>query len=228
MARRRRRKRSRKQKDERQTNWILIGGIVAVGVIGLFALLFLSFQEPEQQTLAGYCAENPSSCVTQGNEDAPVTIVEVSDYGCPHCRSFHVETLPLIEEQYINNGQVKWVTLPYALSQRTLPAANAAMCAEEQGAYAEYSEALFEQQQAPVALTREGFTQAAEQVGLEMDSFSQCLSEGRYNATIQNNINAARENRVSATPTFFLNGRALEGALPFSVFQQRINAAISS
>jgi protein-disulfide isomerase len=207
---------------------VLIGGVVAVGVIGLFALLFLSFQEPEQQTLADYCEANPESCVTQGAEDAPVTIVEVSDFGCSHCRNFHAETLPLIKEQYINNGQVQWVTLPYALSQQTLPAANAAMCAEEQGAYAEYSEALFAQQQDPIGLTREGFLQAGEAVGLDMESFSTCLAEGRYNGLIQDNINAARDSRVSATPTFFLDGQALEGALPFSVFQQRINAAINS
>lgn len=215
------------QGTKRETNWVLIGGIIAVGVIVLFVLLFLSLQEPEPVTLASYCNDNPDRCVTHGNKDASVTIVEVADFGCSHCRDFNEETMPLLKEQYVDTDEIYWVVLPYALSDATLPMSNAAMCANEQGAFFEYGDALFAQQSDPSLGTSTGLEQVAESLGLDVDAFSQCLSNGRYNATISDNITAARSVGVSATPTFFLNDRKLEGALPFSVFQQRIDALMN-
>ncbi|MCA9934359.1 MAG: DsbA family protein [Ardenticatenaceae bacterium] len=217
----------RRQSSKRQTNWLLIGGVIAIGVIALFALLFLSLQEPEVLTLAEFCAANPDNCITDGNKDAAVTIVEVADFGCSHCRDFHEETYPALISEYVDTDQVYWITLPYALSSTTLPASNAAMCANEQGAFHEYGSALFAQQSEPVALTRDGFVQAAEQLGLNMDAFNSCLAEGRYNGIVQDNISAARTAHVSATPSFFINDRLVEGAVPISVFQQRISAAMN-
>ncbi len=214
-----------RQTQTRKTNWVVIGGVIGVGVIALFALLFLSMQEPEQPTLAKYCADNPDRCMVRGNPNAPVTIVEVSDYGCGHCRNFHVDTLPLLLAQYVETNQVRWITLPYALSSTTLPATNAAMCANEQGAYYEYAELLFRQQGSPIAFTPEGYAQAAQQLNLDMDSFNRCVSEGRYVNIIQENRNAARSVGISATPTFMINNRILEGNQPYAVFQQRIAAA---
>lgn len=215
----------KKQAQNRETNWLLIGGVIVIGVGALFALLFLALREPEQTTLADYCGENPQNCATLGDANAPVTIVEVSDFGCSHCRDFHAETFTPLQQQYVDTGEVYWIALPYALSANTLPASNAAMCANEQDAYFEFGAALFAQQGLPQALTRDGFVQAAEQLDLNMDTFLQCLEAGRYNQVINDNITAARANRVSATPTFFVNGRILEGAYPLSVFQQRIEAA---
>ncbi len=214
-----------RQPVTRKTNWAVIGGVIGVGVIALFALLFLSMQEPELPTLDKYCAANPDRCMVRGNPAAPVTIVEISDYGCGHCRNFHVDTLPLLLAQYVETNQVRWITLPYALSSTTLPATNAAMCANEQDAYYEYAELLFRQQGSPIAFTLEGYTQAAQQLNLNMDSFNRCVSEGRYVNLIQENRNAARAVGVNATPTFFINGRMLEGNQPYAVFQQRISSA---
>ncbi|MCA9957813.1 MAG: thioredoxin domain-containing protein [Anaerolineales bacterium] len=222
------RTKQKRQAANRETNWLLIGGIIAVGVIVLFALLFLSLQGPEKITLLGYCEDNPDRCVTRGNKDSDVVVVEVSDYGCSHCRDFHAETLPLLKQQYIDTDEIYWVVMPYALSATTLPASNAAMCANEQGAFFEYSDALFEQQSnATLALTRAGFEQAAESLGLDMDAFSQCLSDGRYNSVVSENADTARSAGVSATPTFFLNDDMLEGAYPFAIFQQRLDALLN-
>lgn len=217
--------RQKKQAATRKTNWYLIGGVAVVGVIALFALLFLSLQEPEVQTLAKYCAANPDRCMTKGSPNAPVTVVEVSDYGCGHCRNFHRDSLPILLEQFVNTNQVYWITLPYALSTTTLPATNAAMCASEQGAYFEYSDLLFDQQGTPLAFTPEGYNQAAQQLNLDMTAFSSCLNSGRYNSMIQENVNAARTVRITSTPSFMINDRLLEGNQPLSVFQQRISSA---
>lgn len=231
--------RRRKKQEERRTNWYVIGGIIALGVIGLFVLLALALQEPEQMTLEAFCEQNAAACVTMGPADAEVTIVEVSDYGCPHCRDFHAETFPLLEESYIEDGQVRWIMLPYALGSRTIPATNAALCAGEQDRYFEYSELLFAQQDEPVALTREGYMQAAEALGLDMEAFTQCIDEGpfndaigqnmgRYFEVIQENIDVAREVNVTGTPTFFINGRRLNVNPFFAAFQQRIETLLSS
>ena len=98
-------KRSRvTKKDERKTNWILIGGIVGVGVIALFGLLFFSLQGSGAPTpvpiptrslmLQDHCENNPENCVVEGEATAPVTIVEISDYGCGHCKKLQFRHSP--------------------------------------------------------------------------------------------------------------------------------------
>ena len=148
MAKKRRASRKAKQ-PQRETNWLLIGGIVAAVLVvgGLFYLLFLSLQDQDipqrAQALTEYCQENPDNCMTKGSPEAPVTIVEVSDYGCGHCRNFNLDTAPLLEDLYVRSGQVQWVVLPYALSATTAPSAEASMCAAEHDAFFEFHNRMF-------------------------------------------------------------------------------------
>ena len=142
---------------ERETNWVLIGGIMAGGILILVALLILATQSSDVQSIADYCEENPESCFVLGREDAPVTIVEVADFGCSHCRDFHIETFGALEAEYVTMGQVKIVMLPFALSDATLPASNAAVCAGQQDQYFPFAAALFNQYNDPTTLTRDGF-----------------------------------------------------------------------
>ncbi len=222
-----RHKKVQKKDQTRATNWWLIGGVIGLGVIGLFALMFASLDgsSSEVMELADYCEENPANCVAEGSEDAPVTIVEISDFGCPHCRDFNLQTRPQIASSYIADGTVRWVTLPFALRADTAVTANAALCADEQDSYPAYSEQLFAQQ--PV-VTKAGFLQIAASLELDESAFEACLDDGRYIDTIEDNQKAAQQAGVSATPTFFINGRKLEGAYPFSAFQQRIEALSGS
>lgn len=220
-------KRKKKVKSS-QTNWGLIVGIVTLGVIGLVALFALSMQGSAPVSLLDYCLENPLNCATQGDSEAAVTVIEVSDFGCGHCRNFHLETQPLLKAEYIETGRVRWVSLPYALRSETTPAANASLCAAEQGAYFEFSEAMFSQSDQLASLTNAGFLEAAAAVDLNMDSLQACVAENRYVADIEANIEAARRAGVSATPTFFINGRKLEGAHPFTTFQRQIDQLLGS
>lgn len=221
-----RRQRGRQQKQG--VNWLVMGGIIVVGALLLFGLMAAALRTPSVQALAEYCNEKPDRCVTQGAADAPVTIVEVSDFGCSHCRNFHEQTFAPLTQAYVETGQVRWITLPFALRAETLPATNAAMCANEQGAYFAYGEQLFAQQDTPLAFTQAGFVQAAEALSLEMTSFNQCLESGRYDNIVRANNQAANGVGVSGTPSFFINGRKLEGAHPFSTFQQHIDSALGS
>jgi protein-disulfide isomerase len=152
----------------------------------------------------------------------------VSDYGCSHCRNFNMSTAGVLDETYVGTGEVRWISLPYALSTATLPAAESSMCAAEQEAYWEYHHALFEQQGSELALTRAGFLQAADEVGLDVEAFASCLDSGNYTSIVQNNMTAAQQAGVTGTPTFFVNGVTLNGNRPLSDFQNAIGAAQES
>ena len=238
MAKRVRRSR-RAQTETRKTNWLLVGGIVAVGALALFALLFMTLREqdspqalatdtPQGQPLAEFCEENPDNCLVKGSEDAPVTIVEVSDYGCGHCKDFNLETAGLLDDLYVTPGQVKWVVLPYALGPQTAPASEAAMCANEQEEFFAYHHRLFEQQGEPQFMTNDGFREVAEDVGLDLDAFDACMDDGNYGNIVQQNILAATAAGVDSTPTFFINGEMFRGNQPLTTFQQQITALIGT
>lgn len=221
----------RRKQATRETNWLVIGGLIALGVFIFGALLFLALRPgPNQtaQTLSEYCEDNSDRCAFLGEEGSPVTMVEVSDFGCVHCTTFHNETATPLKEQYVDTGTVRWIALPYALSTTTVPAAASAMCANDQDAYFEYANALFGIEDTTFRLSPEGYQQAALAVGLDLDAFSSCMSEGRYINTVQSNIDAARSNRVTGTPTFFLNDEELSGAQPLSVFSQVINNLVAA
>jgi protein-disulfide isomerase len=224
-------KNRRTQPEQKQTNWLLIGGVVGIGVIGLFTLLFLSLQEPaapQLLSLEEYCQDNPNNCVADGAEDAPVTIVEISDYGCIHCRSFYAETEPLLKERYVDTGSVRYLVVPFALSTATVAAANGGLCAAEQGRFFEYSHAMFAQYDEPDARQRDGVVRAGQQSGLDVEQFTECINQSRYNTVLQNNVRAVGDAGVSSTPNFFINGQHVEGAQPFTAFQQQIDALLNS
>jgi protein-disulfide isomerase len=236
MAKRAGRSRRTRVVKERRTNWMLIGGIVAIGVLGLFALLIVTIVNNDSPTptstpvpgqpLAEYCEENPDRCMTNGNEDAPVTIVEVSDYACRHCRNFNLETSGLLEDLYVTPGQVKWVVLPFNLWPETVEAPATAMCAAEQDAFFSYHKQLFSQQEDPDFLSRENYQKAAESVGIDVETFDACLDSNDYGRIVALNREAAVAVGADTTPTFFINGKMLVGNQPLTNFQQEINAII--
>jgi protein-disulfide isomerase len=221
-------RRARRQRQQRKTNWPVIGGAIAIAIIALGVLLFLALQTPETQSLADFCLENSDNCVAKGSSEAPVTIVEVSDYGCSHCRDFNLETAGLIEDLYITPGEVQWVVLPFASRSGTLPATTAAMCADDQGRFFDFHRRLFELQGEATALTPAGLLQVAGELGLDTDAFSACLESGEHDAAVQENIRAANSLGVNSTPNFFINGKKLEGNRPLTDFQQQISASIGS
>lgn len=225
----RRRPARRAHHEKSTTNWPVLIGIAAIGVVLLFALLALSLREPAVATLEEYCQDNPDRCIVKGQADAPVTIVEVSDYACPACQSFNLETAGLLEEAYVETGQVRWITVPYAravVKAQSGPAAEASFCADEQDRFFDFHKWLFERQADPTTLTRNGYLTAAEQLNLNVNDFTSCLNGNGYGRILDANIEAATLAGVRATPTFFINGIKLEGAQPFAAFQQRIESLL--
>lgn len=220
-----------KKKRKKGTNWWIIGGVVIGGVV-LVGLMALALRGPDPLRLDRYCDQNPQNCIVEGAEDAPVTIVEVSDYGCPHCRDFNTETAVQIQEQYVQTGQVKWVVMPFALTNQfgeapTMPTAVAAMCAAEQDLFPAFHRAAFGLQGTPLFNTTEGLQAAAETAGLDTAVFAACLADNDYEQIIRRNIQTATSVGIHGTPSFAIGSDVLSGALPFSVFQQRIDSQLN-
>ncbi len=223
--------RRKRQQQERETNWLVIGGLIAVGILVLGGLLYLALRPSESrvvQTLEEYCQENSDRCIFMGDSDAPITMVEVADFGCIHCQSFHAETATPLKEQFVDTGTVQWVALPYALSPTTVPAAASAMCANEQDAFFGYANALFAIEPPTTRLSADGFRQAATEAGLDINQFTSCMSAERYLSTVNSNREAARNVGVTGTPTFFVNGQVVNGAQPISTFAQVFNSILAA
>jgi protein-disulfide isomerase len=219
MAKRQRRTTRRAAPAKRQTNWLLIGGII-IGAVIIIGVLALALQEPESFSLADFCNNNSENCIEKGAADAPVTIVEVSDYGCTHCQAFNLESADIIDEEYVQTGQVKWVVLPYALGQQTTAAAESAFCAEAQDNFFAYHKQMFEIQTLPLALTPAGYLESAGRVGLNLETFNSCLENDNFGSLLQENLRAAGNAGVTATPTFFINGVKVEGNMPVRIFEE--------
>lgn len=161
-----------------------------------------------------------------GDADAPVTIVEFTDYQCPFCSRHSQQTLPTILSNLVETGRARYVLkdLPLdSLHPQARQAAAAARCAGEQDAYLAMHDALFDNQtewsgQADVA---ERFSRYAEELELDLDAFAACLSSGRYDAAIEENVQEAFAQGISGTPTFFIDGYNLfRGAQSYDVFEQ--------
>lgn len=221
----------RKQQQTRETNWLVIGGLIAVGVLVFGGLIYLALRPTESvplQTLAEYCAEFDDRCAVMGETDAPVTLVEVSDFGCTHCQAFHNETAEDLDAQYVGTGTMRWVALPFSLSGTTLAAAASALCAKEQDSYFEYANTLFTIEPSETRLGMPGFQQAAEAVGMDVDQFTSCVNSERYVDIISENNLAASRVGVNGTPTFFLNDQEVSGAQPLSAFSQVIESLLAA
>lgn len=161
----------------------------------------------------------------KGDDDAPVTIIEWSDYECPFCGRFYKETLPSIEKEYIKTGKVKLVYRDFPLSfhANAQKAAEAAECAGEQDKYWEMHDLLFGSGvQGGVA----GFKQYAQQLGLNTGKFNQCLDSGAMAPEIRKDFADGSAVGIQGTPGFLVNGKLISGAQPFSVFQQVIDAEL--
>ncbi|MBR9681512.1 MAG: DsbA family protein [Candidatus Altiarchaeota archaeon] len=164
----------------------------------------------------------------KGNANAPVTIVEWSDYECPFCARFYTETLGQIDELYIQTGKVKFVYRDFPLPPRTHPnaqkAAEAAECAGEQDKYWEMHDALFD---SGVSGGVTAFKQYAIDIGLDNIAFNSCLDSGDMAAEVAKDLQDGQAAGVGGTPSFLINGQLIVGAQPFEVLQQVIEGELA-
>ena len=163
----------------------------------------------------------------KGSNDAPVTMIEFSDFECSFCALFYLQTLPQIEENYIQTGKVKFVYRDYPLSfhPHAQTAAEAAECAKEQEKYWEYHDKLYNNIN---DLDNESLKQYAKDLGLDITQFNECLDSGKMASEVEKDFQDGASYGISGTPTFFINGVMVVGAKPYEVFQQVIEQELNT
>lgn len=160
-----------------------------------------------------------------GPENAPITIVEFSDYQCPFCIKWHDEVFSRLLKDY--EGKIRFVYRDFPLESihpEALPAAEAANCASEQDAYWQFHDALFGQKN---GLGAEAYVSYATELGLDVEKFTACIKSGKYADEIRADIENGSSIGVSSTPTFFVNGMVIIGAQPYEVFKQLIDKELA-
>lgn len=168
----------------------------------------------------------------RGDPNAPVTLVEFSDYQCPFCSRHVSQTAPLIEDQYVKKGLVKHVFKDFPLNSihpQAAKAAEAAQCAGAQQQYWAMHDKLFALQQVWSGKTEapEIFKEYAVDLGLDSAAFNECLDSGQFAAKVAKDLQEGAQRGVTGTPAFFINDWFVSGAQAFDVFQQTISKAQS-
>jgi protein-disulfide isomerase len=170
---------------------------------------------PAPAVVAGVSVDDDPSI---GPDDAPGTIVMFTDYQCPYCKRFRDVTLDTILSTY--EGKVKYVQrdwpLPATMHPNAQKAAEATECADDQGKFWEYQGLLFANQSAIDVASLKSY---AAQLGLDTATFNQCLDGGAKTAEVQKDQQDGTSYGVQGTPTFFINGRMVSGAIPFTDYQ---------
>lgn len=168
-----------------------------------------------------------------GEKNAPVVLIEFSDFQCPFCRSFWRDSLPLIKSEYIGTGKVKFVYRDFPLSFHpgAMPAAQAAECAEEQGKFWEMHDKIFSEQDklgsGTVQFDINDLKKWAGQIGLNTTKFNSCLDSQKYAQEATDDQKDGQAAGVGGTPTIFVNGQAIVGAQPFSAFKALIDVELN-
>jgi protein-disulfide isomerase len=228
-----------RRQRRRRITWAVVG-VVLVAVVAVLVLIAVSGNGDTAVADAEPLQEDVNTGVTEegypyrGDPDAPVTLVEYSDYNCPYCQVFALETAPKLDEELVATGQVKYVVQPYALWEGSVPIVEAAVCATEQDKFWDFHHRIFTEQsrfsteRPPSPAMLRDWASAS---GLDEDAFAVCLNEGRENQVLAATQHAKTELGVNSTPTFFINGervQLLRDEEPIDTIRRVVNTALTT
>jgi protein-disulfide isomerase len=207
---------------------LILAAVLGVSV-GLNVLLFLRAHHPQLwHEIALLVMTRPpvprADDHVRGQDLAPVTVVEYSDFQCPFCAEIHSSLRRLAEE-----GKIKWIYRNFPLSSvhpTAIKAAEAAECAGEQSRFWEYADALFESQQ-QLQTNESGsalLTSLANRLSLDEKRFRECTASQRFEGRIRSQITEANSLQVDSTPTLFVNGKRQVGSLSFEQLDQLVQS----
>lgn len=157
-----------------------------------------------------------------GKKDAPVTMIEFSDFQCPFSKMFFEQAYPQLKEEYIKTGKVKLYLrdFPLPIHPLALSAAEAVRCAGSQDKFWAMHDKIFKNQD---ALDVDSLKKYAGELSLDMAAFNACLDSGTHRAAVQQDVANGAAIGVGGTPTFFINGIIITGALPYEEFKAVID-----
>ena len=170
---------------------------------------------------------------SKGSANAPVTVYEMSDFQCPFCHRFAIETFPVIEREYISTGKVRWVFINLPITQlhpNAVPAAEFAMCAARQDKFWPTHDWLYESQPAWQDLDDTGafFTGRIQALSLDRQKLMDCLTRGETLPLIRQDAEGAARSGARSTPSFYIEGGMLTGAQPLAVFRQVLDSIVAA
>lgn len=170
---------------------------------------------------------------SKGAAAAPITVYELSDFQCPYCRMFALQTFPLLEREYVTPGKVRWVFINFpltAIHPNAAPAAEVALCAGRQQKFWDVHDVLFRAQPtwAPLKEPAQFFLTLADSAQLDRAAFVDCLAKGDARAEVEADANAAARTGAQSTPTFLIEGGLLAGAQPPEVFRAILDSILKA
>ena len=184
---------------------------------------------------AGAAPQISARDVVLGSATAPVTFIEYADYQCPFCGKFFTDAEGQIRDNYVKTGKVKMVFKNFQfLGPESIAAAEAAECAKDQSKFWEYHDVLYQAKVGDAAngendgfFSRAEFLKLAQGVsGLDVASFTTCIDSNKYASQISKDTADGQAVGVNSTPTSFVNGVQLQGALPYAQFAAAIDKAL--
>jgi len=179
---------------------------------------------------AGLPAQSaPANARARGRADAPVTVYEMSDFQCPFCRQFTLDALPDIEREFIQTGKVRWIFVAYPLvrlHKNAEAAAEFALCAARQNRFWEIHDLLFRHQ--PDWAERDApepvFLSLADSIRLDRAALTACVDTHATRAEVGEQLQMSQRAGATATPSFWIEGGILEGAVPYPIFKQVLDS----
>lgn len=167
----------------------------------------------------------------QGSPNAPVWVIEVSDFQCPYCKQWHDQTYRKLRDEYVSTGKIRlaYVNFPLAQHAHAGPAAEAAMCAGAQGKFWEMHDALFTSQDkwAGLPSTADYFRSLAGATGVDLPRWLECVRSGKMRPWIQADHDRAERAGAASTPSFMIGDQLLVGAQPIENMRSAIDSALA-
>lgn len=211
-------RRRAEQQAIRRRQMMFLGGAVAVAVIGVLVLIVANWPASGDEsapvaTVASNYDAIPREGRVLGNPNAPVLVVEWGDYQCPACRRFKEAFFPQLVQDYIATGKIRFEYRDFAfIGDESKLAAEAAFCAQDQGKFWEYHDALFANQRGENvgSFTVARLKQIAQAVGLDVRQFDSCVNSRQHRGEVEAMYREAQGLGVNSTPTFFVNGKKVQ------------------
>jgi protein-disulfide isomerase len=223
-------RREKRQKVKRKKQMQSVGMMVIGLLIIVAGIVIVSVSKPRVATASEENYLNVDRNAI-GNPDAPVVIEEFFSFSCSHCQAFAIDSFPRLLEDYINKGIVYYISRPISFGGSTDAvgiASQAVYCAADQGKYFEMHDTIFANF-SPYGYQASQLESMADNIGLDLDQYDACMSNGDHITTVDGNLNLAVESGINSTPNFLVNGLlAIVGNKDYSFFQQQIELALAS
>lgn len=207
--------------------------LLAVLVVGAFVFFSNSTgKTPTGNVVAGNGQAvkiDSTNAPIKGSKDAKVTMIEFSDFECPFCGRHFLQTYPQIVKNYVDTGKMNFMFMDFPLSfhpsaQKAAESAEAVRAQLGDTGYWQMHDKLYSNQE---SLSIENYKKWARELGVDGEQFDKDLDSGKYAGAVKSDMNIGQAAGVSGTPAFFINGKSIVGACPYSTFKQAIDAELA-